>query len=204
MASVTLSPIDFTLTNTPSRGVLQRWWDIRQADPDIACAFTDDAPRTFAVLHTLIVTGAYMFYLAQDPFGDVLGAIWLHDLVRDEAGIPCAGWLGTYVLPAHRGTRTTQAMWFPIRGALERRGIRSVYIASHHANTRAHRVAEVHLGFHPVGRFSAFARFGGELTDCMILSMRREDTGEAWALAYQRAHLQRAEDRERKAESYGR
>lgn len=195
MASATLSPIALTLTDTPSREVLQRWWDSRQADPDIACAFTDDAPRTFAALHTLLVTGAYMFYLAQDPLGDVMGAMWLHDLVRDEEGIPRAGWLGTYVLPAHRGTRTTQAMWFPIRDALERRGVRSVYIASHYANTRAHRVAEVHLGFHRVGLFSAFARFGGEPTDCMILSMRREDMGEAWALAYQRACCQGAENR---------
>jgi RimJ/RimL family protein N-acetyltransferase len=174
--------------------VLQQWWHVRQADPDTARAFTDDAPRTFVALHTLIGTSAYLFYLAQDPLGDVMGAMWLHDLVYDEEGIPRAGWLGTYVLPAHRGARTTQTMWFLIRDALEARGVRSVYIASHYANTRAHRVAEVHLGFHPVGLFPAFARFGGQPTDCVILSMRLEDIGEAWALAYERARRQGAED----------
>jgi RimJ/RimL family protein N-acetyltransferase len=194
MASTTLSPVVLTLTNMPPREMLQRWWQVRQADPDTAVAFTDDAPRTFAALHTLIVTDAYLFYLAQDPLGDVIGAMWLHDLVRDEEGIPRAGWLGTYVLPAHRGVRTTQAMWFLIRDALEARGVRSVYIASHCANTRAHRVAEVHLGFHHVGLFPAFARFSGQPTDCVILSMRLEDIGEAWALAYERARRQEAED----------
>ena len=200
MASATLSPVALTLTDTPPHEVLQWWWHVRQADPDTVRAFTDDAPRTFAALHTLLVTGTYLFYLAQDPLGDVMGAMWLHDLVRDEEGIPRAGWLGTYVLPAHRGGRTTQAMWFLMRDALEARGVRSVYIASHCANTRAHRVAEVHLGFHPVGLFPAFARFGGELTDCVILSMRLEDIGEAWALAYERARRQGAEDQGKQAQ----
>jgi RimJ/RimL family protein N-acetyltransferase len=195
MASATLSPVALTLTDTPPHEALQWWWHVRQADPDTVRAFTDDAPRTFAALHTLLVTGTYLFYLAQDPLGDVMGAMWLHDLVRDEEGIPRAGWLGTYVLPAHRGARTTQAMWFLMRDAVEARGVRSVYIASHWANTRAHRVAEVHLGFHPVGLFPAFACFGGELTDCVILSMRLDDIGEAWALAYERARCQGAEDR---------
>jgi len=199
MASATLSPSVPTITDTPPRELLQRWWRVRQADPDTARAFTDDAPRTFAELRTLIVTDTYLFYLAHDSIDDVLGAMWLHDLVCDEAGVPRAGWLGTYVLPPHRGARTTQAMWLLIRDALEARGVRSVYIASHHANTRAHRVAEVHLGFHPVGMFPAFARFGGKPTDCMILSMRPEDMGEAWALAYERASHQGTDDRSRNA-----
>jgi len=193
MASTTLSPIALTITDTPPREVLHRWWRVRQADPDTARAFTDDAPHTFAELHTLIVTGAYLFYLAQDSIGDVVGAMWLHDLVHDEEDLPRAGWLGTYVLPTHRGTRTTQAMWLLIRDALEARGVQSVYIASHRDNTRAHRVAEVHLGFYPVGMFPAFARFGGQLTDCLILSMHPEDIGEAWALAYERACHQGAD-----------
>lgn len=195
MAVATLSPSALTIIDTPPREVLHRWWRVRQADPDTARAFTDDAPRTFTELHTLIVTDAYRFYVAQDAVDDVVGAMWLHDLVRDEEGVPRAGWLGTYVLPPHRGARTTQGMWLLIRDALEARGVRSVYIASHRANTRAHRVAEVHLGFHPVGMFPAFARFGGHPTDCLILSMRAEDMGEAWVAAYERAHHQGANDR---------
>ncbi|MGE3537380.1 MAG: GNAT family N-acetyltransferase [Candidatus Tectimicrobiota bacterium] len=195
-SSVTLDPLVLTLTARPPREALQQWWQARQADPETAQAFTDDAPRTFAALRLLLHTGAYVFYLAQDPLGVPMGAMWLHDLVRDVSAIPRAGWLGTYVLPAHRGARTTQAMWLLMRARLEARGVRHIYIASHHANTRAHRVAERHLGFHPVGLFPAFARFGGALTDCVILSLHAEDTGAAWALAAERAHDQRTAEQE--------
>jgi RimJ/RimL family protein N-acetyltransferase len=153
-------------------------------------AFNDDAPQHFAAFYQHLVTGDYLFYLAQDETGQVVGAMWLHDVVRDTDSRPQAGWLGTYVLPAHRGVRTTQAMWALIREALDALGVHSVYIASHHANTRAHRVAEHHLGFYRVDLFPAFALFGGQPTDCLILSMRREDLAEAWALAYTRARRQ--------------
>ena len=179
-----------TITDTPPRHALQLWWYARQTDPDSSTAFSDDAPKDFGAFCTQIATGAYLFYLARDHADNVVGAMWLHDIVRDADATPCAGWIGTYVLPAHRGLHTTEAMWLLVWDALQARGVRSVYIASHHANTRAHRVAETHLGFHRVGIFPAFARFGGHPTDCVILSMYREDIGEAWALAYARAHHQ--------------
>ncbi len=178
---------ELTITDTPSRHALQTWWRARQADPDSTLAFSDDAPKDFGAFCTQIAIDAYLFYLARDHADDVVGAMWLHDIVRDADATPCAGWIGTYVLPAHRGLQTTKAMWFLVRDALQARGVKSVYIASHHANTRAHRVAETHLGFHRVGIFPAFTRFGGHPTDCVILSMYREDIGEAWALAYIRA-----------------
>jgi RimJ/RimL family protein N-acetyltransferase len=188
----TMVSTELTITDTPSRHALRLWWRTRQADPDSTVAFSDDAPRDFEAFCTQITTGAYLFYLARDSARDVVGAMWLHDIVREADGTPCAGWIGTYVLPAHRGLHTTKAMWVLVRAALEARGVRSVYIASHHANTRAHRVAETHLGFHRVGIFPAFARFSGQPTDCVILSMHPEDIGEAWALAYVRAQHQGA------------
>ncbi|HEY5865533.1 MAG TPA: GNAT family protein [Candidatus Tectomicrobia bacterium] len=180
-------PTTVTITDTPSRAALQQWWRARHTDPDRNLAFTDDAPHTFAALCACIAAREHLFFLAQAPTGEVIGAMWLHDLIHDAEGTPRAGWLGTYVLPAYRGTHTTQSMWSLVRHALETCGIQNVYIASHGANTRAHRVAETHLGFHRVGLFPAFARFGGHLTDCLILSMRVEDMGEAWAFAYVRA-----------------
>jgi hypothetical protein len=180
-----------TITDTPTRAALHTWWSARHRDPDCAIAFSDDAPQDFAALGDLIATHVYLFYLAYDEAEDVVGAMWLHDLVRDADRIPRAGWLGTYVLPHHRGLRTTQAMWHLVREALSIRGVQSVYIASHQANTRAHRVAEQHLGFSRVGLFPAFARFQGIPTTCLILSMSREDMGEAWASAYQRAQSHR-------------
>jgi RimJ/RimL family protein N-acetyltransferase len=169
---------------------VQTWWQARCTDPDCTIAFADTAPQNFPDLLRRIATGDYLFYLARDHAGQVIGAMWLHDIVRDANDTPRAGWLGTYVLPEHRGIRTTQTMWAQVREALERRGVRSVYIASHHANTRAHRVAEHHLGFHKVDLFPAFTCFAGLPTDCLILSMRREDTTEAWAIAHARARQQ--------------
>jgi RimJ/RimL family protein N-acetyltransferase len=181
------APAALTITATPTLDDLRLWWHARQTDPDSAVAFTDDAPQDFAGLYHRTATGDYLFYLAQDSAGQIIGAMWLHDLVRGADDTPRAGWLGTYVLPAYRGVRTTQAMWTLTREALEARGVCSVYIASHHANTRAHRVAEYHLGFYKVDIFPAFALFGGMPTDCLILSMRREDMAEAWTMAYTRA-----------------
>jgi RimJ/RimL family protein N-acetyltransferase len=191
LPNITVST-ELTITTTPPHHALQLWWYARQTDPDSATAFSDDAPKDFTAFYTQIVTGAYLFYLARDSASEVVGAMWLHDIVRDADATPRAGWIGTYVLPAHRGLHTTKAMWVLVHDALQARGVRSVYIASHHANTRAHRVAESHLGFHRVGIFPAFARFGGHPTDCVILSMHREDIGEAWALAYVRAQHQGA------------
>jgi RimJ/RimL family protein N-acetyltransferase len=152
-------------------------------------AFTDDSPQNFAELLNRINTKEYLFYLAHQ--GDtVVGAMWLHDIVWDENGTPRAGWLGTYVLPEHRGRRTTHEMWTLIYEALTTLGVQSLYIASHHANTRAHAVAERHLGFHRVDLFPAFAPCQGTPTDFLILSMREEDKAEAWSLAYERARKQ--------------
>jgi RimJ/RimL family protein N-acetyltransferase len=116
--------------------------------------------------------------------------MWLHDIVHDSDGTPRAGWLGAYVLPEHRGASTAQQMWRQMYDASTQRGIESLYIASHHANKRAHAVAERHLGFHRVDIYPAFARCQGEATDFLILSMRQEDIAEAWTLAYERAEQQ--------------
>ena len=137
-----------------------------------------------------IASGEYLFYLAQR--GDtVVGAMWLHDVVYDPDGTPRAGWLGAYVLPEHRGQHMPQTMWLLVRKALMALGVQSIYIAAHHANTRAHVVVEHHHGFHRVGTYPAFAYCQGVLTDYVILSMRQEDMAEAWALAHARAGMQR-------------
>ena len=177
-----------TITDMPTYDDMYTWWCTRQTDPESAVAFTDDGPRNFLDLRMYLATGAYLFYLAYDSLGNIVGAMWLHDLVCDETHMPRAGWLGTYVLPTHRGLRTTYTMWTLVRKALESRGIHSVYIASHVANARAHRVAKSHLGFHLVGVFPAFASFGGQQADCLIFSMRPEDIDAAWIFAHERAY----------------
>lgn len=178
-----------TLTDTPSLNDLRHWWKVRQADSDTALAYADDAPQDFAGLLNRLRTSEYLFYLAYHG-NTVVGAMWLHDLLRESDGTPHAGWLGTYVVPSHRGRHTTQAMWQLICKAVTALGVRSMYIASHHANTRAHTVAEQHLNFHRVGVYPEFTRFRGIPTDCLILCMHKEDRAAAWALAHARASQQ--------------
>ena len=180
---------DLILTNTLPLDDLRHWWEARQADPDSVIAFTDDSPRNFIELVDRIQRGSYLFYLAYEK-DDVAGAMWLHDIVYDTEGLPCAGWLGTYVLLEYRGASTAMQMWNQMRDLLSQQGIESVYIASHHQNTRAHAVAERHLGFHRVGTYSAFARCQGKATDFLIFSMRQADMPEAWTLAHERAGQQ--------------
>jgi hypothetical protein len=181
------APSCLTITAIPPRLALQQWWQARQADPDCCLAFGDDAPVNFAALCHRLACAEYLFYLAQTATAPVVGAMWCHDLVCAPDGTPRAGWLGTYVLPDCRGEHTTQAMWTLVQRALARQGIHQVYIASHHANRRAHRVAEEHLGFHRVGIYPGFALFGGQPTDCLILSLHQADRADAWACATRRA-----------------
>src|SRR5687767_6739818 len=101
---------DLSLTNAIPHHDLRHWWDIRQADPDSVIAFTDESPRHFIELVDRIRSGAYRFYMAYQE-ARVAGAMWLHDIVYGSHGMPCAGWLGTYVLPERRGVSTTRQMW---------------------------------------------------------------------------------------------
>jgi RimJ/RimL family protein N-acetyltransferase len=191
MTTATLeAELTLSLTSTPTLNDLRHWWETRQADPDSAIAFTDAAPRNFAELLACIRSGEYLFYLVHHG-ETVVGAMWLHDMVYDAEGNPRAGWLGVYVLPEHRGRHTAQTIWLLVHEALTARGVRSLYIASHYANTRAHAVVERHHGFHRVGTYSAFARCQGISTDFVIFSMRPENMAEAWTLAHARASMPR-------------
>lgn len=131
-------------------------------------------------------SGVYLFYLASYGAAPI-GAMWLHDIMRTTFGTPRAGWVGTYVLPEHRGLCTTMAMWEVFYETLTAIGVQHMYIASHCQNTRAHTVAECHLGFHRVGVYPAFAICQGQPADFLILSMNEAEREEAWALAQARA-----------------
>ena len=71
-----------TVTDRSMVEALRTWWDARQADPDCALAFADNAPQNFTELCTRIITGAYILYLVCDDAGEVAGAMWLHDIHR--------------------------------------------------------------------------------------------------------------------------
>ncbi len=183
-----------TVTDRSMVEALRTWWDARQADPDCALAFADNAPQNFTELCTRIITGAYILYLVCDDAGEVAGAMWLHDIQRDPDGTPHTGWVGVYVLPASRQTGLATAMWHQVRARLEARGVRRFFAAVHIANTRSQAYATRHMGLHVVKRFAQFTRFGGVLTDCLIYTLHPDDAADAWAAAHARAQQQRLFD----------
>ena len=192
MPTATLMPtLTLTVTDRPRVEALRTWWDVRQADPECALAFADNAPQHFTELRTRIDTGAYIFYLVYDEAGEVAGAMWLHDIQHDPDGPPHTGWVGAYVCPASRQTGLATAMWHQVRARLEARGVRHFFAAVHIANTRSQAYATRHMGLHFVQRFARFTRFGGVLTDCLIYTLHPEDAAAAWAAAHARAHQQR-------------
>jgi GNAT superfamily N-acetyltransferase len=189
--TIITSPRTLTITDRPTVEALRTWWDARQADPDCALAFADNAPQNFSELYTRIATEAYIFYLVCVEASEIAGAMWLHDVQSDLDGTPCAGWVGAYVLPAHRHTGLAAAMWQHIHMRLEARGVRHFFAAVHIANVRSQVYATRHMGLHVVDRFEKFTRFGGMLTDCLIYTLHPEDAADAWASAQARAQQQR-------------
>ena len=190
---MTTATLTLTVTDQPTSEALQTWWDARQADPDCALAFADNAPQHFTELCTRIATGAYILYLVCDA-GEVAGAMWLHDIQHDPDGTPHTGWVGAYVIPAFRQTGLATAMWHQVRARLEARGLRHCFAAVHKANTRSQAYATGHMGLHYVGCFAQFTRFGGVLTDCLIYTLHPEDATDAWAAAHARVQQQRLLD----------
>ncbi len=185
-----LAPV-LTISATPALNDLEYWWQVRQSDPDAASGYADDAPQSFVELVERIDSGQYLLYLAYAA-DEVVGALWMHDITRDADGTPRVGWMGTYVLPDHRGRQTTQSMWELTHCALVELGVQSIYWASHYKNTRSHAIAERHLGLHRVAVYPAFTLFDGEPTDCVIFSTYETDIGSAWEQATMRVKQQLA------------
>ncbi len=183
------APPAITVTNAPSRYDLQYWWQVRQSDPDTALGFADDAPQSFEELLDRIDSGEYLFYLAHCA-DEVVGGLWMHDIIRDPDGTPRVGWIGAYVLSGHRGRHTTHVMWTLTHNTFVELGVRSIYWASHHKNTPSHTVAERHIGLYRVGIYRGFTLFGGEPTDCVIYATYEKDIESAWEWAKQRAEQQ--------------
>ena len=175
------------LTQTPSVEELRHWWAHRQADPDCAIAFADTAPQCFAEQLERLRSGTHLLYLGRTLHGEVVGAVWLHDVQYDPAGTPQAGWVGAYVLPAFRRSGMATTLWEHVRRALTAQGTTQVFAAVHIANRRSHAYATRHMGLRCVGLFPAFTRFSGVWTDCWIYTLRSEDADAAWQAAQERA-----------------
>ena len=78
------------------------WWEAMWTDPtDLRTAFADGSPRELDDFLALLQDTARPFWLClkdQEP----LAAFWLHDLLYDETGSLCGGWLGGHIIQAAR------------------------------------------------------------------------------------------------------
>jgi hypothetical protein len=119
---------------------------------------------------------------------EVAGALWLHDLVRQEEGIVVAGWVGCYFLPDYRGP-LVNPMWQLARQYWESVGVEHFFSAVHVAN-RSSQMITRSTRFHRVGRFPRFMQCQGRPVDVMIYTLHGEDMTLAWQLASARAARQ--------------
>jgi hypothetical protein len=109
-----------TLTETPSLGQLQIWWEALQDDPTRYLVYTDFMPTEFEEFLAPVQQGAIQVHLMLvGP--EVGGAFYLHDRGTDDTGAAYA-WLGVYMLPLYRGPCAARA-WRLVRQACERQGL---------------------------------------------------------------------------------
>ncbi len=117
---------------------------------------------------------------------------WAHDIGVTTTGMHA--WIGTYVLPEFRGracahmrqaTFDTMVQYFKTQSIEQLFG--AVRITNHGARKYARK-----MGWQPIGVYSDWGIFGGELDDAEIFTLRLQDQALAWVVAEQRAMAFRA------------
>jgi hypothetical protein len=103
-----------TLTDTPTLGQLQIWWEAMQNDPTRYLVYTDFMPTEFEEFLVPVQHGDIQIRMMLMGT-DVGGAFYLHDSGTDDTGAAYA-WLGVYILPPYRGQCAARA-WRLVRRA---------------------------------------------------------------------------------------
>jgi len=173
-----------TLTDTPTLGHLQIWWEAMQNDPTRYLVYTDFMPTEFEEFLAPMQQGAIQIHLMLvGP--EVGGAFYLHDSGTDDTGAAYA-WLGVYILPLYRGPCAARA-WRLVRQACERKGLYRIFAAIRAQNQPAHCFITRAMGFTRLGSYTDWSYFEGHLDRVSLFTMRRQDQSLAWVLAEQRA-----------------
>ena len=176
MATSVLTPRSSTLsaTDTPTLGQMMAWWEAMWADPtDLQTAFADGFPRELDDFLALLRDTERLFWMYlkdQEP----LGAFWLHDLLHDETGGLCGGWLGAHIIQAARGPYGWASCEI-IRKTLTTAGLVHVFAAVNVHNRRSQAYTRRGLRFTHVADYKQFTLFMGQPTDVIIYSWRRDD-----------------------------
>jgi RimJ/RimL family protein N-acetyltransferase len=173
-----------TITDTPTLGQLQIWWEAMQSDPTRYLVYTDFMPTEFEEFLAPVQQGDIQVHLMLvGP--EVGGAFYLHDSGTDDTGAAYA-WLGVYILPPYRGPCAARA-WRLVRQACEREGLHRIFAAIRAQNQPAHCFITRAMGFTRLGSYTDWSYFEGHLDRVYLYTMRREDQSLAWVLAEQRA-----------------
>lgn len=187
MVTSTLTPTllsALSITDTPTLGQLQAWWEAMQNDPARRLVYTDFMPTAFEEFLIPVRHGDIQIQMMLVGT-DVGGAFYLHDRGMDDTGAAYA-WLGVYILPPYRGRCAAQA-WCLVRRACEREGLHCIFAAIRAQNRPAHRFITREMGFTRLGSYADWSYFEGHLDRICLYTMRRHDQSLAWVLAEQRA-----------------
>ncbi len=187
MVTSTLTPTVLSalhITDTPTLGQLQEWWEAMQNDPTRHRVYTDFMPTEFEEFLTPIRHGDIQIRMMLVGT-DVAGAFYLHDNGMDDTGAAYA-WLGVYILPPYRGRCAAQA-WRLVQRACEREGLQRIFAAIRAQNRPAQRFITREMGFIRLGSYTDWSYFEGHLDRVCLYTMRRQDQSLAWVLAEQRA-----------------
>ena len=188
MATSVLTPLSPALsaTDTPTLGQMMAWWEAMWTDPtDLQTAFADGFPRELEDFLALLRDTERLFWMYlkdQEP----LGAFWLHDLLHDETGGLCGGWLGVHIIQAARGPYSW-ASGEIIRQTLTAAGLTHVFAAVNVDNRRSQAYVRRGLRFPRVADYKQFTLFKGQPTDVIIYSSRHDDHQLALTEARKRA-----------------
>jgi len=187
MATSTLTPTllsELTITDTPTLGQLQAWWEAMQNDPTRRLVYTDFMPTEFEEFLAPVQHGDIQVWM-MCVGTDVAGAFYLHDSGTDDTGAAYA-WLGVYILPPYRGRCASQA-WRLVQRACGRKGLHRIFAAIRGQNRPAQRFITHEMGFTRLGSYVDWSYFGGRLDRVCLYTLRRQDQSLAWVLAEQRA-----------------
>ena len=187
MATSTLSCsslVDLTLTDTPTLGQLQTWWEAMQHDPTRYRVYTDFMPTEFEEFLAPVRHGDIQMYMMLVGT-EVGGAFYLHDRGTEDTGAAYA-WLGVYILPPYRGPYAAQA-WHLVRQACEYKGLHRIFAAIRGQNRAAQCFITRAMGFTRLGVYTDWSYFEGHLDRVCLYTLRPQDQSLAWVLAEQRA-----------------
>jgi len=175
---------DLEILTRPTEKQIMELWESRLSIPEeIQYAFADASPTRDEFLHSLEKREIICF-ISRNREGNLVSAIWLHDLERNYEGVIRTGWLGGYAFPNYRGSTSIKAFRMMLDHTVNC-GIRHIHTAIHIDNRKS--IACVRnksmLSFTYVCQYADWTTFGGCLSDAIIMTRDKRDKMLAWLCA---------------------